>query len=430
MIDSVYMLMFPGWESELRSNRWHFARRWARLHPVVLVQPELTGDRQAIPRPETRIPNATILSVRQVDRATTYEEDSSRVIAELAQYALSSGHRRPLLWSYNPRLLPAFAALPAVARLYHATENYFDFDHLLPAFVNNLRRSLSVADLVIAVSSGVEAAVRRNVPGARVAEVTNGCDFEEYSRATPAESLIRAGADYSRIAIYAGNLNVRMDFLILAAAADRYPEVLFALYGPVSGLLAEDQAAWSALLGRPNVRHFGPVEPSVLPGLYAAADVGLIPYKRAGYIENNGFPLKALEMVATGLPVVSTYMKPLLALSSIIRIAEDLPSFVEHIGATSRRTLGEAEKAEQRAVAKASDYDVRFSQMLDLVAALGLPAEPTTRIDALTAGEQIEDVFARLVQYGEPCSETVKRCLRTAGASAIIRTRRAFGRSS
>src|SRR5690349_7620950 len=97
-IDSVYMLMFEGWTRELRSNRWHFARRWSRHHPVVLVQPDQPGGRWAVAVPEQRIPRTTILSVRRPSTGSFYEVDVARVVAQLARYMLEAGHRRPLLW--------------------------------------------------------------------------------------------------------------------------------------------------------------------------------------------------------------------------------------------------------------------------------------------------------------------------------------------
>ena len=37
--DAIVFLIWPGWKTELRANRWHYASRWARHLPVILVQP-------------------------------------------------------------------------------------------------------------------------------------------------------------------------------------------------------------------------------------------------------------------------------------------------------------------------------------------------------------------------------------------------------
>jgi len=64
-VDAVYFLMFAGWKRELRSNRWHYASRWARHVPVVLVQPDqVIVTKKLVVEPEPRIANCEILSVK------------------------------------------------------------------------------------------------------------------------------------------------------------------------------------------------------------------------------------------------------------------------------------------------------------------------------------------------------------------------------
>ena len=80
--------------------------------------------------------------------------------------------------------------------------------------------------------------------------------------------------------------------------------------------------AWKLLRAQPNVRYLGAVEPERLPGLYAASDLGLLPYKRTPLLVQSGFPLKALEMAATGVPMASTLLEPLAGLARAIRVTE------------------------------------------------------------------------------------------------------------
>src|SRR5205085_8593386 len=121
--------------------------------------------------------------------------------------------------------------------------------------------------------------------------------------------------EWERVAIYAGNINARLDFVLLERCVVAHPRMLHVLVGPVSGLEASDAAKWEALLVKPNVRHLEEQDPKDLPGLYGAADVGVVPYKQTRLLVENGFPLKVLEMCATGLPVVSTFMKPIVGLT-------------------------------------------------------------------------------------------------------------------
>src|SRR5262245_46426743 len=106
-IDSVYLFMWPGWRTELRSNRWHFARRWARLRPVVMIQPELPADRAVIAEPEPLIENCQVLSVAGTHDFDRWVTRSLLQAAQIGRFMTNAGHRRPLFWAYNPYLLVA-----------------------------------------------------------------------------------------------------------------------------------------------------------------------------------------------------------------------------------------------------------------------------------------------------------------------------------
>src|SRR6185312_7141409 len=52
-IDSVVMVTSSDWKTEPRSNRYHFATRFARCVPVFFVQPDSTSDKiwlEALPQ--------------------------------------------------------------------------------------------------------------------------------------------------------------------------------------------------------------------------------------------------------------------------------------------------------------------------------------------------------------------------------------------
>jgi hypothetical protein len=91
----------------------------------------------------------------------------------------------------------------------------------------------------------------------------------------------------------------------------------------------------------------------------------------------NGFPLKTLEMAATGLPVVSTMLKPLLGLARGIAVTSDHAEFIDGVAA-SRAGLSRQDRTELIEVARRNDYDVKFDSVLELVAAVAHPPEPSS----------------------------------------------------
>ncbi len=380
-IDSVYFLLRPGWETELRGNRWHFAVRWAKVKPVVLVNPVLKG---GPPRsvPEPRIPNCRILRIQSLDEAKQLAKAQiqlGQVLTDMAQHQFA----HPLLWCYNPSLVNLYARLRAAARLYHATEAYFDTATFPPIFYERLRAVVAISDLTVAVSDGVAAGLRARVPSAEVETIANGCDYVHYSGGKPDEDLRAKGGSFSRVAIYAGNINTRLDFALLNRLATANPKVLFGLYGPVGRLEQNDMDTWQRTASLANVLAPGAVAPDRLRDLYAAADVGIIPYRQDPVLVENGLPLKALEMCATGLPVVSTLMKPLVGMTRGLVVTSTADEFLAAFASTSRATLSANQVADMIAVSSANDYDKKFQQVVAVLGQRTIGSQPTTRVDQM-----------------------------------------------
>lgn len=381
--DSIYFLMFPGWRDELRSNRWHYARRWARYIPVVLVQPERRVRGGWVAAKETRIPNVEVLSICVSARPPTLLKRSFAQTAQIMEHMLTRGYERPILWGYNPWLVGAYAGVPAIARVYHATENYFDFDAVDEFFLDAKSIALASSDLVVAVSDGVAASVALHAAPDRIAVITNGCDLEDYSADGPTDAELEAtSAPFNRTAIYAGNVNGRLDFRLVERLADEHPRTLFAIFGPVAELNADDGSCWRQLIARSNLKYFGAVPPDRLAALYRTADVGIIPYKRTPWLIRNGFPLKALEMGATGLPAVASRMEPLRGVADALVVTEDDDAFASAFLAIERGTLNAAQRTNLATVCAANDYDRKFEEVLRLVGTLEVGG-PATRVDPL-----------------------------------------------
>ncbi len=379
------MLMFQGWDRELESNRLHWARRWARRVPVVLVQPDRTTG-SAGPdgaRVEPRIPNCSILST-----AAGWDVTRGRTIvvrtSELLEHMAAEGHSRPLLWSYNPWLAGMFAAVPAAGRVFHGTENYFDFEGLPSAFFEGLRASLSMSDLVLAVSPGVARSFAPQVRDDRLQVVTNGCDVRCYTPdGAEHEAIVALRGRFARTAIFGGNINERVDFNLLERAARTSPSTAIVMVGPVAQLDARDAGSWRRLRSLGNIVHLEAVDGPTLASMYRASDVGLIPYRRTRMIVKNGFPLKALEMSATGLPVVSTLMEPLVGLTPTLRVCDDDEEFLERLASTARSGVSADDAAASLEICAWNDYDRKFEEMerhLNEVVTGSTPVQ--TRIDS------------------------------------------------
>jgi glycosyltransferase involved in cell wall biosynthesis len=378
--DAIYFLMSGGWKGELRSNRWHFAQQWSRYLPVTLLQPELDARKPSRSELVDGIANCRLLYIRAGRWGADTWVDADQ-IEQIYSDMQSRNVRRPVLWLYNPNLVGAFASLPAVARVVHATESYFDWTNANPAFLSRLRLCGEIADVIIPVSEGVQACYRRYLPHARYHLLTNGCDYQSYSSGQPDPLLSALKPEFKRLAIYAGNINERLDYRLLCDCALQEADTCLVFVGPVSSLARQDAALWSRVTGLSNVRYLGAVEPDRIPDLYAAADVGIIPYKDPVYIRESGFALKALEMLAAGLPVVSMMMRPLIGISKQLYVTENSDEFMSNFAAVDRRNLSLSQQAEMREVSLRYDYESRFPLALAAIRdAVGRKPQPCVRL--------------------------------------------------
>ncbi len=364
--DSVYMLLHKGWHEEARSNRWHFATRWARHLPVVLVCPETVWPR-GIRKAEDRIKNCRILEVPS-NFGPVWGDVSQLQVAQILADMRASGAKRPLLWLYNAYFTEAFAVLPAIARVHHVTENYFDYQSWPPApYLERIKFVSSIADLNVAVSEGCAKPLEEFVQPGRILVATNGCDFADYGQPGPPDpEALSLRESFRRLAVYGGNINERIDFDLVRRLADASCDTRLLFVG-ANKLGPAGATEFSELLARPNVSALGAVDPDRLPSIYRAADLGFIPFVRDKLISENGFPLKTLEMAATGLPVVSTLMRPLLPHSPPLAVTTSNDEFVAAFLRAEREPLL---SSTLRELARANDYDSRFATIVEHLASL------------------------------------------------------------
>jgi teichuronic acid biosynthesis glycosyltransferase TuaH len=161
------------------------------------------------------------------------------------------------------------------------------------------RRAVGAADLVLAVTP--QLADRWRALGTEPALLPNGCDPQAYLAVDTVEPAPLPAGFPTPVAGVVGQLNDRLDADLLAAVADTGLGLL--LVGPRDPGWLPDR--WAELTGRPNVHHVGAVPFDELPRWLARIDVGLTPYTDTAF-NRASFPLKTLEYLAAGRPVVGS----------------------------------------------------------------------------------------------------------------------------
>jgi teichuronic acid biosynthesis glycosyltransferase TuaH len=157
-------------------------------------------------------------------------------------------------------------------------------------------RSLAQADLVAVVS--LELARRWTDLGFSPMVIPNGCGIATNSAYPPPSTPI----DLPRPVVgLIGQLSERIDLDILRTITDAGFSLL--LVGPVDPRWKPDR--FNELASKPNVRYVGAVPLEMVPSYLAAIDVGITPYRDTPF-NRASFPLKTLEYLGAGLPVVTT----------------------------------------------------------------------------------------------------------------------------
>ena len=222
-------------------------------------------------------------------------------------------------------------------------------------------RLARASDLIVAVSEG--AARRWEDRGMRAEYLPNGCDAERYVGA-PAGGPA-ADFDLPRpIAGFVGHINSRTDLALLEAVADAGVSLL--LVGPKDEDFEPER--FDRLAARANVAYVGRRPFEDVPSYLAAMDVGLVPY---GPTEFNrwSFPLKTLEYLAAGLPVVATSLPAVRWLDTeLITIADAPEDFAASVVRDAATARDDRLVPRRRAFAQRHSWSERAERMAALLA--------------------------------------------------------------
>lgn len=179
-------------------------------------------------------------------------------------------------------------------------------------------RLARASDFIVAVNEG--ATKRMQQRGLPAKYLPNGCDpalFARVDDVAPASDVHLGGP----IAAFVGHLNDRTDLALLEGVADCGVGLL--LIGPKDSTFEPERFA--RLITRSNVAYLGGRPYEALPSYLKLVDVGLVPY---GATEFNrwSFPMKTLEYLAAGRPVVATSLPAIRSLNTDLITLADTPA--------------------------------------------------------------------------------------------------------
>jgi len=222
------------------------------------------------------------------------------------------------------------------------------------------RRLTETSDLVLSVSEGVTSELRSR--GVDAAYLPNGCDAAFYAGVDDAPDPPEVDLP-GPVAGFVGHLNSRTDLALLEATANAGASLL--LVGPRDPSFEPERFA--ALTARADVHYAGQKPFDELLPYLKKIDVGLVPYAD-GRFNRNSFPLKTLEYLAAGRPVVSTPLPAVRSLrTDLVSLADTPAEFARAVLREAHLTHRPALAAERRAFAARHSWDARAERLLDLL---------------------------------------------------------------
>lgn len=285
----------------------------------------------------------------------------SSVANVLLARAIKTALRRRRLRPFATILSSPISSFPvglAGTKLLYVTDDWVEGAELMNlsrrSVQRRLRNNLRAADVCATVSPHL-ASVLEGTPGATAAVVLipNGCDLPDRED---------HGTPRRRNAGLIGQLNERLDMQLLEAVVDAGIPLL--VIGPRTERDAETARRLDAFLAAPNVTWLGGLPSRELARHLAEIGVGLTPYADTAF-NRSSFPLKTLEYLASGVPVVASDLPAVRWLDTeLVAIESDPVEFANQV----RRILDNPDEADlapkRRDVAAMHTWHVRAAQVL------------------------------------------------------------------
>jgi glycosyltransferase involved in cell wall biosynthesis len=335
---------------------WQVSRVLGERRPVLYVEPPQSIARGAhLP---ARVRPAGDGSMVQVLRPVAPPAFDRRFAGDVADPFIALQVRSAAARLKGPRAMLVFTPRRGLLRVPNDVLLYWQRDavEMLARRGNAARLSrrhellLRRADVVTAVSP--ELITRTAAAGREATLVPNGCDYTHFSTPQPRPSMLPEGRT---VVGFGGGVSDRLDVALLLSLVDARPEWSFVVVGEIAMPLPE----------RPNLLVVGRRPYWEMPAWLQAFDVGIIPYNEdTQNLHSN--PLKALEYLAAGTPVVSVSINGLGELSPAVRLASGTPAFLETIDDVVKNPVS---PEQCRAVARGQSWATRVDVVEQLVTA-------------------------------------------------------------
>ncbi len=294
--------------------RWDFVwqrpqqifSRLAKNHRVLFIEDPVIAEGEPHLAIDEPYPNLVRI-VPQIPQhlAVNADKDAEIFLPQIKEalrtHPLLAGRfESPVHWFYSPMPAPGYMGqFGAAGVVYDCMDELANFRFAPPDIADRERFVMSNADVVF--TGGYQLFDAKSKHHDNVHVYGCGVDVEHYSKARDEKTEIPAAvaaAPGPRFG-YFGVIDERLDYELISALADRFPDASIVMAGPLAKVDPND------LPKQANIHWLGQQRYEDLPAIVKGFDVCLMPFalnEATKYIN----PTKTLEYMAGGKPIVST----------------------------------------------------------------------------------------------------------------------------
>ncbi|WP_341728848.1 glycosyltransferase [Brooklawnia sp.] len=367
------IIYLPGveWDAVAGTDR-QLVEELVKLRPVIWVDPprsvaETVRRGKRVPSVSQPIEGLTRISVNVLPGSARPGLNSLArwtLVRQLRRYLGNLGLAPSAIVASGPEpILADLGDIPGT-RIYFATDDFVAAAPLWNRSASGLARAreknLASANLVLAVTRELADVLRRSgTPTVWFPNGANTSRFVDYMNQRAAPEVSLAGP----MAGVIGQFNERTDFQILKHTAESGVRLL--LIGPRGFHNPTKLDEFTSLAAHPNVQWIDRVPRKRLGEFYACLSVGLTAYADSTF-NRRSYPLKTVEYLAAGIPVVATDVAPVDGLDlQFIDVASSAEEFVHAVQRWLARDA--APRSEVQSTVTGQDWSQRATRLLQLL---------------------------------------------------------------
>ncbi|WP_273144008.1 glycosyltransferase [Oceanicaulis alexandrii] len=293
---------------------------------------------------------------------TIASANAARQAASIRAWVRRAGWRGYAAWCRVPGSLPVLERLSPAFTVYDVTDDYPLYARSAREKALTIEREAKLAKRADQIFlANCELADKPAFADRPVAAIPNGVDDRLFARAgeTAQGHAVLEGLKRPVIG-YLGLTADWMDFDLLEKLGARWPGQVV-MVGPVKAEVAARARRIEGIEWRGFVPHQG------VPDVIAGFDVCTLPHLTSE-LRHRADPLKVVEYLALGKPVVSVDLRCLRPFSDLISIAHDHQAFLDLVEVRLENPQPELDEA-RKAAARARSWDRLFRTLVDTIAA-------------------------------------------------------------